>query len=48
MSQETYTGLKEEEVALFCEQITAAGATKCTPAKQEDGTFNVVVDFPDE
>lgn len=47
MAQETYTGLTEEEVELFCEQIKAAGATNCTPDKQPDGSFNVVVDFPD-
>jgi hypothetical protein len=48
MGQDTYTGLAEAEVGLFCEQMTAAGATKCEPAKQPDGSYNVIVEFPDE
>lgn len=48
MGQDTYTGLTEEEVELFCEQMMAASATKCEKAKQADGSYNVVVEFPDE
>lgn len=45
---DTYTGLTEEEVDLFCEQMKAAGATKCVKAKQGDGSYNVTVEFPAE
>jgi CRISPR/Cas system type I-B associated protein Csh2 (Cas7 group RAMP superfamily) len=48
MGQDTYTGLTEEEVELFCEQMMAAAATKCEKSKQPDGSYNVVVEFPDE
>lgn len=48
MAQDTYTGLKEEELTLFCEQMTSLGATKCESTKQTDGTYNVLVEFPDE
>ena len=47
MGQITSTGVTAEEVELFCEQMTAAGATKCERTKQADGSYNVVVDHPD-
>lgn len=47
MAKDTYTGLKEEEVELFCEQMKSLGAT-CTKEKQADGSYNVTVEFPDE
>lgn len=48
MAQDTFTGVEEAAVDLFCEQMKAAGATKCERTKQPDGTYNVVVESPDE
>jgi hypothetical protein len=48
MAQVAFTGLAEAEVELFCQQMMASGATKCESSKQADGSYNVVVEYPDE
>jgi len=47
MAQIPFTGLTEDEVELFCQQMKDAGATKCEATKQPDGSYNVVVEHPD-
>jgi hypothetical protein len=48
MAQIVFTGLNEDEVDLFCQQMKANSATSCESAKQPDGTYSVTVEYPDE
>jgi len=40
------TGLTESEVDLYIERQESRGAT-CTKERQADGTYNVLVSYPD-
>jgi hypothetical protein len=48
MGQFITEGVPNDEVEQFCQDQKDLGATKCTPTDNNNGTSDVLVEYPDE